>query len=138
MNKNEKFEVAKKKLLEENESKYGTEIREKYGDDSVDASNSKLMELNTEQYERAQQLSDQINEQLKAACKQGNPSSELAQQVCALHKEWLGFFWRNYSKEAHLGLAQMYVDDPRFKVYYNAIGTGCAEFLRDALIIYLK
>ena len=92
MNKNEKFEVAKKKLLEENESKYGTEIREKYGDDIVDASNSKLMELNTRQFERVQQLSDQINEQLKAACKQGNPSSEFAQQVCALHKEWLGFF----------------------------------------------
>jgi len=46
---------------------------------------------------------------------------ELAQKVCALHKEWLEYFWNHYSKEAHLGLAQTYVDDPRFKKYYDAI-----------------
>jgi hypothetical protein len=48
------------------------------------------------------------------------------------------FFWTNYSKEAHVGLAQSYVDDERFKKYYDSIVEGCAEFLRDALVIYCK
>jgi len=38
----------------------------------------------------------------------------------------------------HLGLAQMYVDDPRFTAYYDKIAPGAAMFLRDALEIYCK
>lgn len=136
MSDKEKFEGFKQKLVDENEKKYGKEVREKYGDEVVDASNAKLMGLTPEKYERSQELSRQINESLKAAFEQGDPSSELAQKVCAMHNEWLGFFWTNYSKEAHIGLAQMYVDDPRFKKYYDDIADGCAEFLRDAIKIY--
>ena len=138
MSDKEKFEGFKRKMLDENERKYGREIREKYGDDIVDASNAKLMGLTAEQYKKIQELSRQINDTLKAAFEQGDPSSELAQKVCALHKEWLGYYWTHYSKEAHLGLAQTYVDDPRFRKYYDDIAVGCAEFLRDAIKIYCE
>ncbi len=138
MNDKEKFEGFKQKMLEGNEKKYGKEIREKYGDAVVDASNAKLMGLTAEQYEKVQNLSDQINESLKAAIAQHDPACALAQQTCALHKEWLCYYWPSYSKEAHLEIAQTYVDDPRFKAYYDAIAPGCAEFLRDALQIYCR
>lgn len=138
MSDKEKFEGFKQKMLEENEKKYGKEIREKHGDAVVDASNAKLMGLTAEQYEDVQRLSARINESLKAALAQGDPSGALAQQVCALHKEWLCYYWPSYSKQAHLGIAQTYVDDPRFKAYYDAIAPGCAEFLRDALQIYCR
>lgn len=108
------------------------------GDAIVDASNAKMMGLTAEQYVKMQELSRQINDSLKMAFKQGNPSSESAQKVCALHKEWLGYYWNHYSKEAHLGLAQAYVDDPRFRKYYDAIAVGCAEFLRDAIKVFCK
>ncbi len=123
-------------MIDENEKNYGKEVREKYGDDAVNASNAKLMGLSSAQYERAQELSRSINDSLKQALEQGDPSSELAQKVCAMHKEWLCYSWNHYSKQAHLGLAQMYVADPRFKKYYDDIAPGCAEFLRDALEIY--
>ena len=83
-------------------------------------------------------MSRSINDSLKLAFEQGDPSSELAQKVCAMHKEWLEYSWNHYSKQAHLGLAQMYVADPRFKKYYDDIAEGCAEFLRDALTIYCR
>jgi hypothetical protein len=136
MSDQEKFAGLKRKMVDENEKQYGQEIREKYGDEMVDASNAKVMNMTPEQMERVQGLSCQINESLAAACAAGNPASELAQKVCQMHKEWLGYFWKHYSPEAHLGLAQMYVDDPRFKKYYDAHGEGCAEFLRDALSIF--
>jgi hypothetical protein len=41
-----------------------------------------------------------------------------------------------YSKEYHMGLAEMYVADERFKAYYEKITPGCAEFLRDAINVY--
>lgn len=138
MSDKEKFEGFKQKMIEDNENQYGEEVREKFGDAIVDASNAKLMGLTPEQYESVQELSHQIKVSLKTAFEQGNPSSELAQKVCGLHKEWLGYFWTHYSKEAHLGLAQTYVDDPRFRKYYDAIAVGCSEFLRDALEIYCK
>jgi len=136
MNNAEKFEGLKRKLVTENEEAYGPEVRAKYGDAAINASNAKLMGLSPGQYARAQELSAQINAQLKTAFEQGDPAGELAQQVCALHKEWLGYFWQSYSKEAHLGLAQTYVDDPRFTAYYDTIAAGCAQFLRDALAVF--
>jgi len=136
MSNKEKFEGFKQNMIAENEKKYGKEVREKFGDDVINASNAKAMGLTKEQYEKSQKLSEEINSQLKIAFKEGDPSSELAQKVCALHKEWLKYFWKDYSKEAHLGLAQTYVDDPRFKKYYDNIEVGCAEFLHRALQIY--
>jgi len=138
MNTNDKFEVSKQRMVEENEAQYGKDARGLYGDGIVDASNAKLMGLTIEQHNRVQELSDLINKSLKIGCEQGDPSSQLAQEVCALHKEWLGYFWINYSKEAHLSLAQMYVEDPSFNEYYEKVGVGCAEFLRDALTVYCQ
>lgn len=138
MSDKDKFDGFKKKMIEENEQQYGKEIRERFGDVLIDDSKTKMMGLTIEQYEEVQKLSLQINESLKIAFEQGDPSGELAQQVCTLHKEWLGYFWNHYSKEAHLGLAQAYVADPRFKKYYDDIEQGCAEFLFESLHVFCK
>ena len=138
MSDQEKFEGFKKKTIEDNEKKYGEEIRAKYGDEVVDASNAKMMQMTEDQYASVEALSKQINETLKLAFEQGDPSGELAQQVCALHRAWLAYYWPSYSKEAHLGLGQMYVEDPRFKSYYDTIKDGCAAFLYEALKIYCR
>jgi len=132
----EKFDGFKQTFITKNEKQYGKELREKFGDALIDGSNVKMMELTPEAYEKSQILSREIACLLKSASNQGDPSSELAQKVCALHKEWLKYFWPHYSKKAHLGLAQMYVDDPRFQKYYDAISVGCGMFLCDALKIY--
>jgi len=136
MSDREKFEGFKKRLIDENEQKYGSEIRAKYGDEAVDRSNAKLMGMSMEQYEEYEKLTAQFHETLKAAFEQGDPAGELAQKACELHKKWLCFFWDKYSREAHIGVTQMYVSDPRFTAYFDKIAEGCAEFLRDAVQIY--
>ncbi|MGI6606708.1 MAG: MerR family transcriptional regulator [Peptococcia bacterium] len=136
MTDKEKFEGFKKKMLAENEAKYGREIREKYGEENVARSNEKFMNMTEEQYAELQELTERLNETLKQAVAGGEPAGELAQKACELHKKWLLFFWPQYSKEAHMGLAQMYVDDSRFTAYYEKIAPGCAAFLRDAMRIY--
>jgi hypothetical protein len=70
--------------------------------------------------------------------KTGNPSGELAQKAAVLHKRWLLSYWDSYSKEAHAGLAQMYVADERFKSYYDKQQPGMAEFLRDAVLVFTE
>jgi hypothetical protein len=66
----------------------------------------------------------------------GDPAGELGQKTADLHRRWLSFTWAGYTKEAHAGLAQMYVDDERFAAYYDQVGAGAAIFLRDAIFIY--
>ncbi|SDC08497.1 DNA-binding transcriptional regulator, MerR family [Pelagirhabdus alkalitolerans] len=138
MSDQEKFQGFKQNIVDENEKKYGKEIRKNYGDEIVDASHEKIMGMSPDQYEEAERLSRQINEHLKIAVEQDDPESELAQKICALHKEWISCYWNQYSKEAHLGLTQLYVEDPRFKAYYDEVAEGSAEFLRDAMKIYCR
>jgi DNA-binding transcriptional MerR regulator len=136
MNDKEKFKGFGKQLIDKNEKKYGEEIRKKYGDDVINASNAKIKGMTKEQYAEIEALSSKLNETLKEAFKQGDPASELAQKACELHKKWLCYFGDNYSKEAHIGIGQMYVEDPRFTAYYDKIKVGCAAFLRDAILIF--
>jgi len=123
-------------LVGNNEKLYGAEIRAKYGDSVVDKSNAKIKGMTNEQYAEVEALSAKLNETLKTAVQQGNPASALAQQACELHKQWLCCFWNNYSKEAHIGVAQMYVDDSRFAAHYENIAPGCAVFLNDAIKVF--
>jgi len=136
MSDNEKFEGFKQSLINENEQKYGAEIRTKYGDSTVDESNAALKGLTQEQYNESERLRLACEETLKAALADGNPAGELAQTACDLHHQWLCVFNPNYSKEYHTGLSEMYVADERFKAYYEKIAPGCAEFLCEAIKIY--
>ncbi|TKC16067.1 MerR family transcriptional regulator [Robertmurraya kyonggiensis] len=136
MSNKEKFEGFKKKMVEENEQKYGKEIREKYGEETVNKSNAKLLNMSEEDYKAVTQLEARLWETLAEAFKIGDPASETAQKAADLHKQWLTYYWAEYSKEAHAGLAQMYVDDERFTAYYDKEQPGTAEFLRDAIHIY--
>lgn len=136
MSNEEKFTGFKQKLIDDNEQKYGQEIREKYGREAIEKSNRQLMNMTEEQYNALQQLEADMFASLEQAMEEGDSASELAQKAADLHRQWLSFHWDTYSKEAHAGLAQMYVDDERFTAYYDKRRPGTAEFLRDAVHVY--
>jgi DNA-binding transcriptional MerR regulator len=136
MSDKEKFEGFKQKLVDDNEKKYGKEVREKYGEDTVNKSNAKVKNMSQEQYDEVTKLANELTETLQAAFQTGDPAGELAQRAADLHRQWLSFYWDSYTKEAHAGVAQMYVDDERFTAYYDKVQPGTAVFLRDAVHIY--
>jgi hypothetical protein len=139
MTDKEKFEGFKQSLVDENELKYGAEIRAKYGNKAVDASNAKLMGLTQEQFDEGERLRLSYEGKLKEAFETtSNPDGVLAQEACDLHRQWLCVFYPAYSKEYHKGLGEMYVADERFKANYDNIAIGCAEFFRDAINVYCK
>ncbi len=138
MSNNEKFEGFKKRLVEDNEKRYSEEIREKYGAEAVEKSNSQLMNMTEEQYNEMQELGDSVMATLREAYATGGPECELGQKAAELHARWITCCWGSYNKEAHANLTQMYVDDERFRAYYDKEQSGMAEFLRDAVYIYTK
>lgn len=138
MSDKEKFEGFKNNLVKENEKTYGQEIRKKYGSKTIDDSNAKMLGLNEEEFEQFKKLEVDIIEKLKDAMEEDDPSGQKAQEACELHKEWLGYTWNFYTKEAHRSLGEMYVADERFKSYYDKNKEGMAEFFRNALNVYTK
>lgn len=139
MSDKEKFEGLKKELLAENESRYGQEIREKYGEKAIEASNKKFAGMSKADFNEMQKMAARLQAMLTEAMATGDAGGAAALAVAALHKQWLSYTWSSYSPEAHLGLAQMYVDDERFTAYYDkASGKGAAAFLRDAINNYAE
>ena len=138
MTDQEKFAAFKKDLIKQNEDTYGEEIRQKYGNQAIDASNAKLANLTQAQWEAFEKLGKDLNEKLSEATRLGDPNSELAQEVSDLHRQWLTLAWPkgHYDKRKHFNISLMYVHDERFKAYYEAIEPGAAEFLHAALKIY--
>jgi DNA-binding transcriptional MerR regulator len=135
---NEKFEGFKQSLIDENERKYGAEVRAKYGDKAADESNVHIKGISKEQYDEGERLRVDMEQTLKAAFDSGDPAGDLAQQACDLHRRWLCVFYPKYGKEYHKGLGEMYVADERFRANYDKLAPGCAEFLRDAINIYCR
>ncbi len=129
-----KFEVFKKNLVKENEMKYGAEIREKYGAEQVDAANQKLLSMTSAEYEQFQKLESEIYFSLMEGVKKDiSPEGEEAKKIYELHREWLMKTWKQYTPEAHRGLAAMYLADERFRLYYDKEVEGCAELLVSAV-----
>lgn len=137
MKDKEKFEGFKQKLVEDNEARYGKEVRQKYGDETIDRSNRKVKGMTQAQYDEATRLAEVIQTTLHEAVLTGDPAGELAQKAVDLHRQWLCLYWDQYTPQAHAGLGQMYVDDPRFTAYYDKDEPGTAVFLRDAINVYV-
>ena len=113
MSDQQKFEAFKQQKVQENEEKYGKEIREKYGNVEKDLFSKLAM------YQKSPKL-----------------TSQLAQEIFQLHKDWLMYSWSSYSPEAHKGLGLMYVGDERFTSYYEQHGAGFAEALNAIIQNY--
>lgn len=56
MTDSEKFAGFKKELIDSNERKYGEEVREKYGEDSIEKTNQRISGLSENQWEQAKTL----------------------------------------------------------------------------------
>lgn len=140
MTDDEGFEGLKRELVDENEQRYGAEMRERYGDETVDEADAKLMDMTEQQYAKVKELQRRIESGLREAMATGDATAPAAHAVADLHRQWICCFWKDgsYSPEAHMGLAEMYLADDRFRSFYDAIRPGAAQFLHDAIVSYCE
>ncbi len=159
MSDREKFEAFKAQKLQANEEQFGEEIRRKYGEAAVQASNAKFQGLTEADFARGGELELAMAKALASTLATGNfesqaaergsqdaseeaafvrPSMEAMLEIAQLHKEWLMLYWPEYSAEAHVGLAEMYLADERFTAYYERFGVGATQLLHDAIVAFCK
>lgn len=135
----QRFEALKQQAIRENEAAYGTEARERYGDEAVDATNQQVANMSQKDWDEAQAQEKRIGELLAQLAASDNPTastcSELGRELCTVHRAWLLHYWTPamYTPEAHRGLARGYTLDPRFVQYYEKYAPNGAALLRDAI-----
>lgn len=134
MSDKDKFAAFKEEAIKTNEESYGTEVREKYGSDALEAANRKIRNMSEPEWRRFKSIENEILSRLAEGVRTGIlPESDAAREIVGLHREWLENVWEQYSSQAHKGIAEMYTADPRFRQYYDCEVTGCAELLKAAI-----
>lgn len=135
MSEKDAFDALKQQGLKDFEETYGTEARQRYGDDVIDAANERMMALTRDEWDAKELLEESIKVQLRLAMASGDPAGEESAELARMHARWIRIHWgEGYNREAHLGLARGYLADQRFVDYYDsACGEGATEFLVQAL-----
>ena len=134
MSDDERFEGLKRKLVEDNERQYGSEVRAQYGDDVMNLVNQKIGRMTESQFGEVKRLEQDVLDALLTAMRSGDTRSESAKELVRIHRDWLRCYWPIYTAEMHVALSESYVTDKRFSDYYSKAGDGAAKFLRDAIV----
>ncbi len=120
---------------EKHETEYAKEAEERWGQtDAYKQSKERTKHLTKEDYKRMAKDADVFMKTL-AACMESGPTSPETQELIAKHYESLRTFY-DPSPELYRGLGHMYVDDPRFRAYYEKYDVRMSEFMRDAMHAY--
>ncbi|GAA2547876.1 DNA-binding transcriptional MerR regulator [Neomicrococcus aestuarii] len=113
-------------------SVYQEEVEARWGKDAYASSQRRWNALSKEQRNAHQQDHVDIALEYQRLAEAGiEPDAESAQAVAARHVAWLAVFTKP-AQPYVVGLAEMYVADPRFAANYH----GRAEYVRDALTVY--
>ena len=136
----EKFEGMKRQAIEENEAAYGRELREKYGDDTVEEHKARLAGMSEQEWEKTQADERAYKAALRRAVETGDPAGEAAREAVRLHAAWLAHHWPEgkVTPKTHTGMAVMYTQDERFAAYYEEVASGCAAFFEKAVKAYYR
>ncbi len=139
MSKKDQFENLKSNLLKVNDALFGDEIKTKWGENVYILSQSRVAKMTEADFDKTNQLAKEIIDNLLIGFQKKDPASLEAVKACALHKEWLLYFWADamYSREAHLNLTENYVQDERFRYYYDQHQDGLSQFFNEAMTYYL-
>jgi DNA-binding transcriptional MerR regulator len=132
------FHGFKKKMVEDNEAQYGKETRAQYGAAVVEESNRRLMNLSESEMKSQTELAQAILEALRLQTGHVDASSEAGRRLGDMHRRWLAYFWPKVEKDAHMGLARMYIEDERFRAYYDIAAQGASDYLLACIEAYYK
>ena len=131
MNEKEYFEG----FSEEKQEKYALEAEELYGAESVQASMKKWKGYSAEEKKRIMEEGSKNYTDMIAAMPNGADSPE-AQAIVERWRKHMEYFWTP-NLDQLLALANGYVEDPRFKATFDKIHPKLADFMREAVKVYV-
>jgi MerR family transcriptional regulator, thiopeptide resistance regulator len=120
---------------EEQQAEYEQEAMQTYDPEIVKASNAKWRAMSKAQQQSILEESKQVYVDIIAAMPKGPASPEV--QACV--ERWrknMDHFWTPKPEQlAYFG--DLYNNDPRFKANFDKMAPGLAEFMREAINVYV-
>jgi MerR family transcriptional regulator, thiopeptide resistance regulator len=127
----ERFEV----FGDHDPDEYAAEVEERWGDtDAYRESQRRAARYTKADWERIKAQGQAAIEHVVAAMRAGSPAdSPEAMDGAEAHRRQIDEAFYALSYEGHVGLAEMYLADPRFTATYEKIAPGLAQYLHDAI-----
>ena len=114
---------------------HAAEVEQRWGDtDAYRESRRRVSRYTKADWARIKAEGQAAVEQVVAAMNAGKPAdSEEAMAGAEAHRRQIDDAFYACSYEMHVGLAEMYIADPRFTATYEKIAPGLAQYLHDAI-----
>ena len=114
---------------------YAAEVEERWGKtDAYRESARRTSQYTKADWERIKADGQRAIEQVVSAMKAGKPAASAEAMAGAeAHRKQIDDAFYECSYEMHVGLAEMYIADPRFTATYEKIAPGLAQYLHDAI-----
>jgi len=139
MNNKDKFDMLKQQIIKENMSVYGAEAVAKYGMSQLSNSYQKMASMTVSDYNNMQDTERNMIDKLQHYMQADKLDINLGQEIYNLHKNWLLFNLDNVTPEVHMSIANSYIEDDRFRQYYdNKAGKGATTVLQRIIVQYAK
>jgi DNA-binding transcriptional MerR regulator len=121
---------------EEEQEQYAQEAEKMYDPETVRASNKKWKAYSAAKKESIMAEGKQVYQDMIAAMPKGASSAE-AQSIVERWRSHMDYFWTP-NIEQLLGLANGYNDNPKFKANFDDMHPKLAEFMREAVTVYVE
>jgi hypothetical protein len=122
-------------FTEEEQEKYALEAEQLYDPETVRASNRKWKAYSQTKKQQILKEGKAIYTQMVGVMPQGADSIE-AQGIVERWRKHMDHFWTP-NLDQLVGLAEGYTNDPRFKANFDKLHPNLAEFMREAVKIYV-
>jgi hypothetical protein len=115
---------------------YEDEVGKRWGDtDAYRQSQGKTSKYSKDDFQAAKVDQEAATEMFVYAFGNSLPiDSAKAQEAVLAHREAITKWFYDCSVEMQKNLAVMYIEDPRFKEYYDGRVRGLAQYVHDAII----
>ena len=102
----------------------------------IDESWEKARDWKRPNWEQFKEEGEQLNQALANALKKHlKPEDVEVQALVQRHYDWVNVFWTP-THESYTGLAQMYLDHPDYREFYNKYHPNLVEYLVEAMRVY--
>lgn len=119
---------------EQDVSKIKNETIQRWGKGSLENAEARIREKGKKGWKKHQETDEEIN-RLLASMVGFNPADVRVQRVILRHFQQMNLYYE-VTKEIYRGLGKLYVEDERFKQYYEKYREGLAAFMNQAIDVF--
>ena len=131
-----KHEELYEGISKEQATAYRNQAIEKWGKETIEKSEEQLLKLSKLEMKKLKTEFMDVNKELSKCITQNSESSEV-QLLVSKHYQFICQFWGSKpSKEAYIGLGEMYIADDRYTTIDNKPSPEFAKFMCEAMAIY--